>query len=252
MKKILLGTSLLFVCVLTTSVAYAASGTTADATTNLTYTPLEPLPGLENPGSVTLPNLLNAVFKILLSIGALVAVVMLALSGIEYMVSAVPGVKHKARERAQAAVIGILILAASYLILFTINPNLTKFCLFDANGGTCATGGPRPTTSSPVTPTPTTKTDRTVHSFTPTDVQWTDIAKAVCGTSGPCPRYINSTITASNPTYDPSDVIGAFTTNCSVSRYDRIRNQDVRGVVKTYAGSLVGEAGRIGFVCILQ
>jgi hypothetical protein len=124
----------------------------------LGYCPLEPLPGLANPASITLPDLLNALFKILLSLGALFAVVMLTLGGLEYMVSTVPGVKSQGRERAWAAIWGLLLLAASYLILYTINPNLTKFTLFtDSTSPTVNATGQPTLTGGGSYPTPPTQ-----------------------------------------------------------------------------------------------
>jgi hypothetical protein len=52
---------------------------------------------------------------------------MLTVAGIEYMVSDVPNVKLGAKDRASAAILGLLILAGSVLILQTINPNIVKF-----------------------------------------------------------------------------------------------------------------------------
>ena len=104
----------------------------------LVYCPLEPIvPGSET-GNIKLPDLLNTLFKVLMSVGALFAVVSLTVAGIEVMISEIPVVKNKARERAWAAVWGLLLLAASYLILFTINPCLTSFNLLNTETGVAA------------------------------------------------------------------------------------------------------------------
>ena len=109
---------------------------------NCTYVPLEPIPGLEQSGNTDLGTFLTSLFKILFSLSALVAVGMLTIGGIEYMVSEVPGVKAHALERAKAAIYGILILAGSWLLLNTINPQLLKFDLnFGQTGNTRGQGG---------------------------------------------------------------------------------------------------------------
>lgn len=95
----------------------------------LNYTPLEPLPGLENvqSGRLNFANLLESFFTILISIGGLLAVLMLIIGGITYMVSDVVHKKTAALKRIQAAIWGILLLVASWLILNTINPQLLTF-----------------------------------------------------------------------------------------------------------------------------
>jgi phosphoglycerol transferase MdoB-like AlkP superfamily enzyme len=92
------------------------------------YEPLEPLPNLnedgENPG---IAGLLRYAFRILFTIGGVVAVFALILGGITYMVSEAVGKKDEAKKRIQAAVWGLLLLAVSVLILQTINPQLLQF-----------------------------------------------------------------------------------------------------------------------------
>lgn len=127
MKKYLL-ISLVAVVLLSSGGSVSAAVCDAPGGENLGYCPLEPIPGLTlgNAG-VDLPTLLSNLFKILFSVGALMAVVMLVLGGISYMVSTVASVKVQAKERLQAALFGLLILAGSYLILITINPQLVVF-----------------------------------------------------------------------------------------------------------------------------
>lgn len=95
----------------------------------LAYTPLEPLPGAPSGTYSSLSVYLNYMFKILLSIGAMIAVVTLVLGGVTYMVSESLGTKSDARRRIQASLIGLLLLLVSWLVLYTINPNLTTFNL---------------------------------------------------------------------------------------------------------------------------
>lgn len=92
------------------------------------YTPLEPIPGGDQTGT-DFGALMRTVFRVLFSLAALLAVAMLVAGGIQYMLSEVPGIKVTALARAQAAIYGILILAGSWLILNTINPQLLEFNL---------------------------------------------------------------------------------------------------------------------------
>lgn len=130
----------------------ALAQTTAAPCTNcnLGYTPLEPIPGLTtnadgstftNPNN--LPSIVNAIFKIFITVGALFAVLMLTVGGIQYMISGGPAEKARGIQRAQAALWGILLLAAAYLILYTINPNLLTFNLNPCPSGSagCAVTG---------------------------------------------------------------------------------------------------------------
>lgn len=103
-----------------------------------TYIPLEPgiIPAMQ---SNDFTGIITTIFRILFSLGGLFAVGMITLAGIQYMVSDVPQIKKVATERLWAAVMGLAILAGSYLILNTINPQLLQF-KFSLNGG--INGGP--------------------------------------------------------------------------------------------------------------
>jgi hypothetical protein len=103
-------------------IAHGAAG-------DLPYVPLEPIGQLTNITQGNLPDLLNAVFKILFSLGGLLAVGELVAGGIMYMTSETPVTLGSAKSRIWAAFYGLLILAGSYLILYTINPDLLNLNL---------------------------------------------------------------------------------------------------------------------------
>ncbi len=94
-----------------------------------TYTPLEPLPtgDASAQNGKNFPAFVSGLFRVLLSFGALFAVVMLVVAGIGYMLSESALDIDKAKDRAKAALWGLLLLAGSWLILNTINPDLLKF-----------------------------------------------------------------------------------------------------------------------------
>ncbi len=96
-----------------------------------TYTPLEPLPCPDGAGKcgqsgTDFGALVNNTFRLLLTFGALFAVVMLVVAGIGYMVSESGVDISRAKERAKAAMWGLLLLVMSVLILETINPQLLQ------------------------------------------------------------------------------------------------------------------------------
>ena len=75
--------------------------------------------------SGSLPEYINNVFKIVLSVGAILAVLRIAYAGYMYMGAAdMWGNKQHAREILGDAIIGLLLLFSIYLILNLIDPNL--------------------------------------------------------------------------------------------------------------------------------
>src|SRR3990167_1387254 len=127
-KKLFLAS---FILMLFMSAFPALAQTTFDPNTGKgTYTPLEPLPcpnGSCDQSGTDFPAFVSTVFKVLIGFGGLFAVVMIVIAGIGYMLSESALDTSKAKSRAQAALWGLLLLAVSWLILWTINPNLLKF-----------------------------------------------------------------------------------------------------------------------------
>lgn len=115
-KKILLGTILSIALFLPFSSLLAAEG----------YTLLAPLPGLPETldGDNILGTYLPAIFKLAIGLAAVTAVVMIVISGFQYMSSDAIMGKTAGKERAKNAVIGLILIIVSWLILNEINPNL--------------------------------------------------------------------------------------------------------------------------------
>lgn len=120
-----------------------AAQTPCGTNCNLTYTPLEPLPGFTSlPQNGDIGPYLSAVFKIIMVIGGLVAVASLVFGGIAYMVSEVVDKKTAARRRIVSAFWGLILLIGSYVILFTINPQLVNLTtIFNPTAGLTGGGG---------------------------------------------------------------------------------------------------------------
>lgn len=134
MKKIILTTFLIALVSLTFVIGFGfventfAQGTTTSAD-NLGYTPLEPLPGMEGEG-ISLSGYLNRVFSLFIGICAVLAVLMIVISGFQYMTSGdSESARKEAKSRITGAIIGLLIALSSVLILETINPDLLNFDL---------------------------------------------------------------------------------------------------------------------------
>lgn len=99
-----------------------------------TYTPLEPLPGMPSTfggknSNDSFASLAGGSIKLFIWLGAIVAVVMIILGALTYMFSDIVPNKKRAIDRIRGAMWGLLLLAASWLILNTINPQLTTFNL---------------------------------------------------------------------------------------------------------------------------
>jgi hypothetical protein len=99
--------------------------------TAFAYTMLEPLPGMG--GGATGPGLtdyLGWVFKFMLAAAAFLAVAQIVIGGISMIVGgASETARGDAKKRIQEAIYGLLLALASWLILYTINPDLAQMKL---------------------------------------------------------------------------------------------------------------------------
>jgi len=109
--------------------------TKKDTDTETTYTPLAPLPGLEEGEDFDTDQdcafgvYLNIIIKVILGLAAVLAMVMIVMGGVEYITSELVSSKEAGKERMTHAILGLLIALGAYLILNTINPALLNVCL---------------------------------------------------------------------------------------------------------------------------
>ena len=89
------------------------------------YQPLAPITGITDQPSTDLGSFISNIYDVSIGIGVVLAIVMLTISGLQYSSSVIPAVKGKAKKTMLGAVLGLLLLLSSYLILNTINPDLT-------------------------------------------------------------------------------------------------------------------------------
>jgi hypothetical protein len=83
------------------------------------------IPGITDTGSTpTLMGYLNAIFTLVISVGAMLAVIRIALAGFQYLSTDAWGSKEEALGTIRAVLIGLIVLLLSTVILRTINPDL--------------------------------------------------------------------------------------------------------------------------------
>lgn len=102
-----------------------------------TYNLLEPLPGYSS-GAVSADNAgiqkyIQNGYNYALGLAIALSVLMMVIGGVEYtMTFASESKKGEAKARIDNAVTGLLIALLSYVVLYTINPNLTTLSLPEA------------------------------------------------------------------------------------------------------------------------
>lgn len=91
------------------------------------YVPLAPLPGVPAGQETDLESYLGSIFKIGIGLAGVFAVLMIIISGIQFIGGAAsPSAHTEAKERMVNAIMGLILALGSWLILNTINPNLLK------------------------------------------------------------------------------------------------------------------------------
>jgi len=101
----------------------AAQTTTTDSIINDKYKLLAPIGNLtEAPDNVG--DYFNVIFKIIIGLCAVLAVIMIVIGGIQYMGSESIFGKTEAKSRIAAAILGLIIALGAYALLNTINPDL--------------------------------------------------------------------------------------------------------------------------------
>lgn len=122
-----------------------------DAQNTQNYTVLQPLPGIGDTGGgqITLAQYLPAAFNLTVGIAIALAFIFITIGGITYATSDSLMGKQDGRNYIQNAVVGLLLVIGSYVILYTINPQILTFSID-------LLGAPAPTTPTTTNITPTT------------------------------------------------------------------------------------------------
>lgn len=128
MKKIIIVISFVFLIGFIPHVF--AQGATGSGTTNSSFVPLTNIPGLTNvaANSAGLATFFNNLYKYLIGIAAVLAVIEIIWGGLEMMGESVT--KHsKGRERITQAILGLVLVLSPVLVFTIINPSILNLSL---------------------------------------------------------------------------------------------------------------------------
>lgn len=117
-----------------------AGGVTGTWEDNYSYVPLAPLPGTTMGDCVTkdgkisgcttdINTYIPGIFNLAIGIAGVLAVLMIVIGGVEYMTTDAIQGKSDGKERINNALWGLLLVLVSWILLHTINPELTIFNL---------------------------------------------------------------------------------------------------------------------------
>ena len=87
------------------------------------------LPGVSAPSGSDFGPYVNGIVKLLIGAAGVLAVIMIIIGGLQYMTTDAVSGKQEGKEKIWKALLGLLIAIASWLILYTINPNLISTSL---------------------------------------------------------------------------------------------------------------------------
>ncbi len=95
----------------------------------LSYQPLAPIDGV-NLGTggqgVDLATYLGSIFKLGIGLCGVFAVLMIVIGGLEYVMTDKVASKEDAKTKISGAIVGLLLALSSYILLYTINPDLVS------------------------------------------------------------------------------------------------------------------------------
>ncbi len=118
---------------------------------NAEFKPIVPLPDVTT--EMTYAAYINNLFKLVISLSAILAVLVIIYGGFEYMTASAGVTKKNGMERIQGAVTGLLLLMSVTLILQVINPCILEITLFmqtetETGAGECSRGRDNTTANS--------------------------------------------------------------------------------------------------------
>jgi len=121
-----------------------------NATSSYSYTPMEKIPGFGAPADF--PSYVMAVYKFGLWTIGISALLMITLGGYVYLTSAGnTSQTGKAKGIITDAIVGLILALVSWLLLYTIDPDLVKFSTTTSSGTTSESGSTTSTTGGTTT-----------------------------------------------------------------------------------------------------
>ncbi len=103
----------------------------AQQPTVLQYQPLVGIPGVSN-AAQNFGDYINQLYFLSISIAALLAVIKIILAGVKWMLTDIVTSKADAKKDIWGALLGLLLIVSTFIILQTINPNLTRLRIFES------------------------------------------------------------------------------------------------------------------------
>jgi hypothetical protein len=95
------------------------------------YIPMVGVPGLENANNYTAEMYIDAIYKLAITVGGILAVIQIIYGGVTYMFDGTITHKEAGKDRIKGALFGLLIILSAVLILQTINPDLLNLKIFN-------------------------------------------------------------------------------------------------------------------------
>lgn len=92
------------------------------------YVPLAPIPGASETG-VNLTSYLVGIYKVGIGLASVLAVLVIVWGGFTYISTDAIGGKNEGKEHISNALLGLVLAFSSYLIIYTISPNLVDLSL---------------------------------------------------------------------------------------------------------------------------
>jgi hypothetical protein len=122
----------------------------ASQPTDVTFTPLVGLPDFYPDENKSLVDYVNFLYKTLIGLGALFAMVRIAYAGAKYSLDEIVTDKEDAKAEIKGVLLGLFILVIPYAVLNTINPNLTNIKILDDFGDPITKVEPQYTVETPL------------------------------------------------------------------------------------------------------
>jgi hypothetical protein len=95
------------------------------------YTPMVGVPGLTQANDFTAEMYIDALYKLAITVGGILAVIQIIFGGVMYMFDGSITRKEDGKDKIKGALFGLLIILGAVLLLQTINPNLLNLKIFN-------------------------------------------------------------------------------------------------------------------------
>ncbi len=131
--KYLFGILIFTFCFGVASIALGADPDVSGKTVTKTpaYTPMVGIPGLAKVSTYTAEMYVDALYKLAITVGGILAVIQIIFGGVMYMFDGSITNKEAGKDKIKGALFGLLIILGAVLLLQTINPDLLNLKIFN-------------------------------------------------------------------------------------------------------------------------